>query len=76
MALLYMVGLLAFQRYTGLLKPHQNFDWISTHFEPKSSSRMMRALLSIENSTLEGANSTNATHGGEAEADPLFPKGM
>lgn len=71
MALLYMVGLMGFQRFTGLLpKPETNQVTLS---------RNTRSLLSIEtNETLSYNMTSNETDiiNEEVEQDPLFPKDL
>ena len=85
MALMYMAGLVAFQRYTGLLGPPRS-KMGSTSSSPiytsqywhTSSSKMMRALLQVESNNLteEDQLKLNTTANGTTEdvaADPLFP---
>lgn len=82
-AMTYMACLAAFQRY--IMKPFNNANndnILEIHDTPPmySTSRMMRALLSLENVTEISANSTNSTHfngtAEPAEADPMFPKDL
>ncbi len=77
LALAYFVGLVAFQRYTGLLDLHKSEAGNAANV------RLARSLLSLENDNetaiaLNNSNHSNSTNGSvEAEViDPLFPKDL
>ncbi len=84
LAILYMVGLVAFQRYTGLMDFHKPTSKLRSHLEteiqPRNShdpghSRLLRHLMAVEN--VEGSILSPVQNGSlnmtEPERDPLFP---